>query len=143
MLSFNIFSDVKLLFYLLWTLDNVLYFISFLSHPFIRVALIKVVYGNILQYVLYWLNLNGSILFYCFKHYFNDISMVTLFEHQFYCIFSSRFSIVLLVDFILKMAFSKWKPTIHSLWHNLEMWKLLVIFAVIKYNLPVFRKCQV
>ena len=41
MLSCNIFSDIELLFYLLWTLDNVLYFISFLSHPFIRVTLIK------------------------------------------------------------------------------------------------------
>ena len=31
----------------------------------------------------------------------------------------------------------------HSLCHNLEMWKLLVILAVIKYNMLVFRKCQV
>ena len=78
------------------------------------------------------------------------MSMVTLFEH---CIFSSRFIIVLLVDFNLRMAFSKWKPNnqvlrqkiviCHSLCRNLEMLKLLVILAVIKYNMLVFRKCQV
>ena len=31
----------------------------------------------------------------------------------------------------------------HSLCHNLEMWKFLVILAVIKYSMLVFRKCQV
>ena len=31
----------------------------------------------------------------------------------------------------------------HSLSHNLEMRNLLVILAVIKYNMLVFRKCQV
>ena len=123
---------------LLLALDNFLYFISFLSHPFIRICS-KSVYRNILQYVWYWLNLNGSMLFYCFKHYFNDISMVTLFEHKFYCIFSSRFFIV--VDFTLRMASSKWKPNIHSLCHDLEMLKFSVILAVIKHNMLVFRKC--
>ena len=40
MLSFSIISDVELLCYLLWTIF--LYFISFLSNPFIKVALFKV-----------------------------------------------------------------------------------------------------
>ena len=40
MLSFSIFSDIGLLCYFLWTI--LLYFISFLSHPLIRVALFKV-----------------------------------------------------------------------------------------------------
>ena len=39
-LSFSIISDIDLLCYLLWTIF--LYFIGFLSHPFIRVALFKV-----------------------------------------------------------------------------------------------------
>ena len=78
-LSFSIISDVELICYLLWTI--VLYFISFLSHPFFYLPCSKSVYTHILQYVLYWLTLNGSMLVYCFNHYINDISIVTLFEH--------------------------------------------------------------
>ena len=78
-LSFSIFSDVGLLCYLLWTILYIL--LVFLSHPFMRVVLFKSSYTDILQEVLSWLTLNCSMLFYCFNHYFNDISMVTLFEH--------------------------------------------------------------
>ena len=46
--------------------------------------------------------------------------------------------IVLLVDFTLRMASNKWKPSMHykyayayPLSHNVDMWKLLVISVVI------------
>ena len=78
-LSFSIISDVELICYLLWTI--VLYFISFLSYPFFYLPCSKSVYTHILQYVLCWLTLNGSMLFYGFNHYINGISMVTLFVH--------------------------------------------------------------
>ena len=41
--------------------------------------------------------------------------MITLFERQFYHIFSSRFIIVLLVNFTFRMASTKWKPNIQIL----------------------------
>ena len=57
------------------------FFISFLSHPFIRVALFKV---SLCTYFavrfkltdIEWFN---AILL--FNHYINDISMITLFDH--------------------------------------------------------------
>ena len=49
-LSFSIISDGELLCYLLWTVF--LYVISFLSYPFIRVALFKTVDTHILEYLL-------------------------------------------------------------------------------------------
>ena len=94
----------------------------------------KSVYTHILQYILCWLTLNGSMLYYCFNLNINDISMVTLLEHQFYCIFSSRFIIVLLVDFTLRMASSKWKPNIQILRQR---------SSYLPFTLLVFRKCHV
>ena len=113
MISFSIFSDVRLLCYLLLTIFYIL-LVFYRTHLW-ELPCSKSVYRHISQYVLCWLTLNGSMLFYCFNHYFNDISIVTLFEHQFHCIFTSRFIIVLLVDFTLRMASSKWKPNIQIL----------------------------
>ena len=115
-LSFRIFSDVGLLCYLLWTIFYI--FLVFISPFYKTLPCLNSVYRQILQYVSCWLSLNDLVVLYCFNHYFNDISMVTLFEHQFYCIFSSRFFIVLLVDFTLWMASSKWKPNIQILRQN-------------------------
>ena len=110
MLSFSIFSDVGSICCLLWTMFYIL--LVFYLTLLLDVALFKVVYTLILQYFLccfyvQLLTLNDSMPFYCFNHYFNDISMVTLFKEYFYCIFSSAFIIVLLVDFTLRMASSK------------------------------------
>ena len=63
-----------------------LYFISFLSHLLYKtLPCSKLVYTHILLHVLccfyvQLLTLNDSMPFYCFKHYFNDISMVTVFQ---------------------------------------------------------------
>ena len=65
--------------------DNFSYFISFLSHPFLRRCLAQRQFIHILQYVLccfyvQLLTLICSMPFYCFNHYFNDILMVTPFK---------------------------------------------------------------
>ena len=59
-----------------------LYFISLLSHSFIRRSLVKNQFLHIFYVMFYMhlLTLNDSVPFYCFNHYFNDISMVTDFK---------------------------------------------------------------
>ena len=64
---------------LLVTLDNFLlvFYLTIIQ----ELPCSKSVYTHNLQYALCWPTLNGSMLYYCFNHYINDISMVTLFEH--------------------------------------------------------------
>ena len=124
-----------------------LYFINFLFHPFIRRCLVQ---SSLYTYfkVRFMLLLYAVTRFewfnaiFCFNHYFNGISIVTVFKQYFYGIFSSPFMIILLLDFTLRMASSKWKPNMqilkqkvlicHPLCRNLVMWKLLVILVVVK-----------
>ena len=74
------------------------YFISFLSRTFKRrclaesqfmhilyfmLRLIIVIRNRVWFYMLFYVQLqtlNDSMSFYCFSHYFNDISMVTVFK---------------------------------------------------------------
>ena len=77
---FNIFSDVGFLCCSLWAIF--LYFISFLSHSFIRRYLLQRQLIHIYYSMFYvqLLTLNDSMPFYCFNHCFNDKFMVTLFK---------------------------------------------------------------